>query len=234
MDMNSYLSQMRQIASENNAYSSAQAEKQMNFQSEEAQKVRDFNAAQSTLNRDWQERMSNSAHQREVEDLKKAGLNPVLSITGSSGGASTPSGSSATAGSTPTGAKGDVDTSLVGAVASMFNSTLNSATAIKTAQISASAVLGASANAMTASMYGADQHLEGVKTQTKQSELNAQKELFGKMITGIMSANSAKYSADKSYEANSNQLDWQKTKYGLDSLGSLFSAGVNALGKLLK
>ncbi|UDN67671.1 DNA pilot protein [robinz microvirus RP_92] len=50
---------------------------------------REFQAGQTELNRDWVTAMSNTAYQRSMEDMKMAGLNPMLAYR--QGGAGTPS-----------------------------------------------------------------------------------------------------------------------------------------------
>ena len=54
----------------------------------------DWAVEDASVNRSFQRETSNTAHQREVKDLRAAGLNPILSGTGGAG-ASTPSGSMA-------------------------------------------------------------------------------------------------------------------------------------------
>lgn len=70
--------------------------KNRQWQHNEAELARDFDAKQAQQARDWQENLDNTKFQRMVNDLRAAGLNPLLA-TGMS--PSTPSGFSASVGS---------------------------------------------------------------------------------------------------------------------------------------
>lgn len=132
---NNALDSIAGVARDNNAYSASQAEELRKWQEEQNRKAMEFNAAEAAKNRDWQEYMSNTAHQREIADLKAAGLNPVLSATGGNGAAVT-SGATAS-GVTSSGAKGDVDTSVNAALASILGTLWDNENKLKIADINA-------------------------------------------------------------------------------------------------
>lgn len=74
-----------------------------------------FNAAEAQKTRDWQTEMSNTAYQRQVADMKAAGINP--SMAAQSGGASVPNGATAAAtGAGNGGLLGAIFTGLAGVV----------------------------------------------------------------------------------------------------------------------
>lgn len=119
-----YFDRLQSISAANNAWSAEQAQKQMDFQKQSAQDAMKFNHDEAEISRLWQERMSNTAHQREIKDLQAAGLNPVLSAMGGSGAPVT-SGATAS-GYTSQGSKGDTDTSLAPALVSLLGSFMQS------------------------------------------------------------------------------------------------------------
>lgn len=86
--MANYFSLLSNVANQNNQWSAEQAMKQMEFQ----------------------ERMSNTAHQREMDDLKASGLNPILSAKS---GATSPSGAMGQFDSGITNAFGEIITKLL-------------------------------------------------------------------------------------------------------------------------
>jgi len=174
-----------------------------------------FNAFQADKNRDFQERMSGSAHQREVEDLKRAGLNPILSAR--LGGSSSPPGATAQA-SVPEGAVTSAlqATLLRGNVALQQAqiADINSAARLKDAQASdVNATQAQRIGLMIAQAYQALQ--SGNLTAEQRSKvideirlLQSQKALADQQTAHSAATLHREYVKSKPYEYAGKAIDW--------------------------
>lgn len=170
------------IAQDNNAWSAKQAEIARQFSADEAEK-----------NRKWQEYMSNTAHQREIKDLKAAGLNPVLSAMGGNGAA-------VTSGATASSYMGQTDMSLAGGIVSLMGSLLNSQTQL------VNKALDAQTNLAVADKYNATNRYLGELSSATQ------------LSTANIHAMATKYAADTGASASvtSAAIHAAAQKYGYD------------------
>lgn len=74
------------------------------FTASENEKNRQHNAEQAQLQRDYEERLANTAYQRAAADMRAAGLNPYFAVSGSA--AATPSGAAGFSSSAGSGLAG--------------------------------------------------------------------------------------------------------------------------------
>lgn len=233
----------------NNAQSAAAADKANAFTSEQNQLAMQFSASEAAKNREWQENLSNTAHQREVEDLIAAGLNPILSVNA---GASTGSGSTGQ-GFSGSGQKADIDTQTA---AGIFTTAMNAAvqmkaieTGLQEVQMQSSANIQAAQMGANASMYSADKYADaskyGADTSAGASRYGSDRLYAGTVYSSGMSSSATKYASNKANEASFNaaqkaydsaidaaNIHSDASKYGSDVAAS--SANKSLVGNSLQ
>lgn len=185
---------------------------------------RSWTSRENELNREFQREMSNTAHQREVQDLIAAGLNPVLSAK--YGGASTPSGSSATVPSTSAGSSagnifGQVFSSAMGLVTTILNNEQKERESIRNSNTSiyTNAVTNTTNKEIGEAKNITDIDINDAKLMSAEEIAKLDRESKEKLATQQIQADAEiakndvdirRYVADKNYNANIYNTDQQK------------------------
>lgn len=175
------------IANQNNANALTAAQMANVASAISAERQYRFNAEEAKKQRDWQERMSNTAYQRQVADLKAAGLNPVLGYMQGQG-ATTPSGAAAS-GANYHGAQAQVDLSVNDVLQSLYSSLINSATQKDIAQINASTALQQAAISSAAAVSAANIGASATKYMSDSQKYSSMYNTYWKRQTDLETQN---------------------------------------------
>lgn len=155
------------------------------FNAQQQQLQQDFNSAEAATARDWERYMSDTSHQREVEDLKAAGLNPVLSVNQGANSYTTQAANSGMAQASHASGQGQ---SAVSGMASLAGSYATS----------------------RATKYAANQSAAAMKYSANMAYASAQTSAYAMMYAADRSKEAQVEAAQKHYDATKYSVDYSK------------------------